>query len=70
MDGTVMRDVRLERAKEREEAARADGPRARCLECDRPLPKGLHRSHCLDHSAYAQALMRRERRRDGSRLVA
>ena len=32
--------------------------RARCLVCDRPLPLGLQRHYCLEHSAYPQQLVR------------
>ncbi|MCO5169815.1 MAG: hypothetical protein M9894_26045 [Planctomycetes bacterium] len=68
MDGTSVRDVRLEKVKELEDAARAAGPAPRCCVCDRRLPRGVDRSHCLEHSEYAQRLIRHERGRRGTRV--
>lgn len=63
----TIRDVRLEAVKDIEDAARAAAPPARCRVCERKLPKGLQRSHCLEHSAYAQRLIQAERRRRARR---
>jgi hypothetical protein len=34
-----------------------------CLRCHRQLPQGVGRAYCLDHSDYAQAVIRRVKAR-------
>lgn len=68
MPEMLIRDVRLSTMDDLEEAARASAPASRCLVCERKLPKGLQRSHCLEHSPYAQELIRREQRRRARRV--
>lgn len=34
-----------------------------CLVCGSLLPRGMRRIYCLEHSAYPQELIQRERRR-------
>ncbi len=63
MPAMLIRDVRLSTMDDLEETARASAPPARCLVCERKLPRGLQRSHCLEHSPYAQELIRKEQRR-------
>lgn len=70
-----MRDMRLLLAQEIEDQILRDGDRHHCETCDRPLPRGLQRRFCLEHSAYAQQvareveqeMAREERRRRGNK---
>ena len=59
----LLRDVRLSLASEVEERTRAGRAPHRCVVCDRRLPHGVERAHCLEHSTYAQSVIARERRR-------
>lgn len=53
-----MKDTRLLLAQEIEDQILRDGERHHCETCERPLPRGLQRRFCLDHSEYAQQVMR------------
>lgn len=51
--------VRSKVAERRGHESEGEAVRARCQVCDRPLPLGLVRHYCLEHSAYPQRLLQR-----------